>query len=538
MAQLNFGAMTFTTSPERDRFAALRRRYLALGERHSGRFGADYPTFKTADDLFEGLPGKIEAALSETAAMVASDLAANGIFDVSEKSLRADLEARAEFVADRFGQVEDQYFAIIGKAAELEAQRQEARENRGRIVGGGFGVEGAARGIAIAAVANAAIGLTHGLVNLTAKAASNLGDREKKRLLLDDPATKAAIGDFFVRIALQGAELVAVTVAGGTTFETVSEEARQRSAAIIENVAAGRVPDDQVQSVLVQALTLDPFNAMAWTGWLDRCGDQNGSVQASAEALGIGEVNAHKARLIAERKASLSWATPEECASNSAILEQYAGWLEFSFDAERASIEARAAKLDRERRTFNSVEYASQAEVEQARRAHDDEVQRTVAGVVHDTHDEAQEARKLVREHVIAASTASTVIGWMTMSHRRYRDTAGRSCREEFLMFGFFVAAVVLGCMLIAGASLSQVPINSTMPAAGLIAVLFGLIFLFVSIIIALPLQIRRFHDQGRSGWFVLLNLIPYIGWLIVLAFMFVDGTPGDNRFGPSPKET
>ena len=51
-----------------------------------------------------------------------------------------------------------------------------------------------------------------------------------------------------------------------------------------------------------------------------------------------------------------------------------------------------------------------------------------------------------------------------------------------------------------------------------------------------IAVEVRRFHDQDRSGWFALLNLIPYIGPLIVLGMMCIDGTPGENRFGPNPK--
>lgn len=52
----------------------------------------------------------------------------------------------------------------------------------------------------------------------------------------------------------------------------------------------------------------------------------------------------------------------------------------------------------------------------------------------------------------------------------------------------------------------------------------------------SLAVTVRRFHDQDRSGWFVLIGIIPYIGSLIVLVFMMLDGTEGENRFGPDPK--
>ena len=61
-------------------------------------------------------------------------------------------------------------------------------------------------------------------------------------------------------------------------------------------------------------------------------------------------------------------------------------------------------------------------------------------------------------------------------------------------------------------------------------------VFALASIIPAIAVQVRRFHDQDKSGWFVLLNFIPIIGGLIVLVMMFLDGTPGPNRFGPDPK--
>ncbi|MFO1261553.1 MAG: DUF805 domain-containing protein [Sphingomonadaceae bacterium] len=527
MAQYNLGPLTLTTSIERDMFAVLRQKYFELGKNHQRQFYAHYVSYGSADDLFERLPVDLENVFSETAAMVLHDLAANGIYDVSEKTIRADLEVRVEAVADGFNRVQGRYFDIIGKAAELEAQRQEARENRAQIVGGGFGLEGAARGMALAAVANAAIGLTYGLANLTAKAASDLGDKEKKRQMLQDPATKADISDFLIRIALQGVELVAATVNNGKTLEAVTDEAHERSAAFVENVGAGRVPDNQVQPVLVQALTLDPFNIGAWAEWLDRYGDRDGCIVACAEALGISDVMTHKTKLIAERKAALSWSTPEECRANSVILEQSAEWLGFPFDSERKMIEAKAVRLDRERRTFNGVEYPSLAEAAEASQVHEDKLQRTVAGVVHETLEGANQARALIREQTILASSANTTIGWMTLAYRRYRDTEGRSCRKEFWMFvlSYLIVMVLLMFVLMA------VPVPMKWVSAW-----GNLLFMLASFVTCLMVQIRRFHDQDRSGWFALFNLIPYIGWLIVLAFMVLPGTKGDNYYGPDPR--
>jgi len=45
----------------------------------------------------------------------------------------------------------------------------------------------------------------------------------------------------------------------------------------------------------------------------------------------------------------------------------------------------------------------------------------------------------------------------------------------------------------------------------------------------------RRLHDTDRSAWWLLLVLIPVLGWLVILIFNCQRGTPGENRFGPDP---
>ena len=46
---------------------------------------------------------------------------------------------------------------------------------------------------------------------------------------------------------------------------------------------------------------------------------------------------------------------------------------------------------------------------------------------------------------------------------------------------------------------------------------------------------VRRLHDINHSGWWWLLVFIPIIGWIILIVFLASPGTPGPNRYGPSP---
>jgi len=121
------------------------------------------------------------------------------------------------------------------------------------------------------------------------------------------------------------------------------------------------------------------------------------------------------------------------------------------------------------------------------------------------------------------------MLDWMTMPLKRYTDFSGRSRRKEYWSFvlGVFIAAVVLGI------------VEGILGLSGMVGGVYGpltTIFLLAIIVPSIAVQVRRFHDQDKSGWFVLLALIPFLGGLAVLVFMCLEGTKGANRFGPDPK--
>jgi uncharacterized membrane protein YhaH (DUF805 family) len=125
---------------------------------------------------------------------------------------------------------------------------------------------------------------------------------------------------------------------------------------------------------------------------------------------------------------------------------------------------------------------------------------------------------------------------WMFMPYRRYADFSGRSCRREYWMFTLLSIIIAFGAvtlMLAGGAAVEGTGerAGSLFWIGGIAIIVWGL----ASFIPSIAVQVRRFHDQDRSGWMVLLGLIPYVGGLIVLVFMCLEGTRGPNRFGPDP---
>ncbi len=102
-----------------------------------------------------------------------------------------------------------------------------------------------------------------------------------------------------------------------------------------------------------------------------------------------------------------------------------------------------------------------------------------------------------------------------------YANFSGRARRSEYWWF-VLASFVVFGVLGGLGRSSS------------IFMLLYGLVGLAL-IVPALAVVVRRLHDTDRSGWFVLLAFVP-IADIVLLVFLVLDGTAGDNRFGPSPK--
>ena len=136
-----------------------------------------------------------------------------------------------------------------------------------------------------------------------------------------------------------------------------------------------------------------------------------------------------------------------------------------------------------------------------------------------------------------SAPTGGRAMNWMLLPLKRYADFQGRSRRTEYWMFtlGIVIAYFVLFAL---AALLGGFGGRSGEPPSGLGLIPLGLLGIFALAIVipALAVQVRRFHDQDKSGWLVLLGLIPYLGGLAVLVFMCLPGTDGPNTYGEDPK--
>lgn len=117
----------------------------------------------------------------------------------------------------------------------------------------------------------------------------------------------------------------------------------------------------------------------------------------------------------------------------------------------------------------------------------------------------------------------------------RWLDVSGRSPRSEYWYFSYlfpFVLAFTVGLALgMAGFYMGQI-LGYTW---GPVARAFEYAIWVPSALAGISIAVRRLHDTDRRGWWLLLNLIPLIGQIVLFIFYITRGTTGKNRFGEDP---
>ena len=114
-----------------------------------------------------------------------------------------------------------------------------------------------------------------------------------------------------------------------------------------------------------------------------------------------------------------------------------------------------------------------------------------------------------------------------------YSKFKGRSRRSEYWWIQLFL---VLTNLAVAGIDLVLMNGDVERFIANGGGGIVGLIWILVTIVPALAVLVRRLHDTGKSGWWVLIGFVPLVGGIVLLVFTVLDSDAGGNKFGESPK--
>jgi len=118
---------------------------------------------------------------------------------------------------------------------------------------------------------------------------------------------------------------------------------------------------------------------------------------------------------------------------------------------------------------------------------------------------------------------------------KNYANFKGRARRSEYWYIQLFLvvtnlAAAVIDFWLLEG-DVERFIANG---GGGIV----GLVWILATIVPALAVLVRRLHDTGRTGWWALIGLVPFVGGIVLLVFTVLDSREEENAWGKSPKSS
>lgn len=134
---------------------------------------------------------------------------------------------------------------------------------------------------------------------------------------------------------------------------------------------------------------------------------------------------------------------------------------------------------------------------------------------------------------------------WYFAVLKKYAVFSGRARRKEYWLYMLFnwIVGFILGALYGVFLGFGLKPGSGTNRSGHFVLVMLGYYFfvlaylyILATVVPSIAVSVRRLHDINLSGWWMLLSLIPLLGGLALLVLFVRDGTPGENRFGPSPK--
>jgi len=124
-------------------------------------------------------------------------------------------------------------------------------------------------------------------------------------------------------------------------------------------------------------------------------------------------------------------------------------------------------------------------------------------------------------------------MSWYLQVWQRYAEFTGRSRRMEFWMFFLYNVVILLVLYL---ASVGFALVKQPEMGASMYFIYFA--YAMVALVPCVACTVRRLHDIGKNGWWILLVLVPFVGAIVLLVMTALDGNRGPNQYGPDPKLT
>ena len=316
-------------------------------------------------------------------------LNAQGVYSLDEDSFYDKYVKKfhlSEHVFEVVRSMEKAVEAVNIRQEEEEMYRQVRKESRGRVVGGGFGLGGAIKGMAQAGMMNAASGIAHSAFNAVGNVGSGIAASSDKAAIYKkykEPLNTALMQDLYdIRNAIR----TALQKEAGIVCKYVTDSEYDKAKAIWNNYRLGRIPAEKKKEQIIEALTLNPYSIEIYDSIWEDFGDENGELRKMAAYFGIP---------LEQQIAEIAEQYGDDLFTKNCSL------YEESFDKKTAAVQIEnqiKATLDElvqycKRQTISEDNISKIAQCKQLLEEIDIEV-RTVKGVTYDTRELAENVRK------------------------------------------------------------------------------------------------------------------------------------------------
>jgi uncharacterized membrane protein YhaH (DUF805 family) len=119
---------------------------------------------------------------------------------------------------------------------------------------------------------------------------------------------------------------------------------------------------------------------------------------------------------------------------------------------------------------------------------------------------------------------------WYLLAWKRFGEFTGRSRRKEYWSFQLIFLLIYVP-LYVVGLALRE-----NQGGIGMLVMGLCVVWSLACFVPSLSCAVRRLHDIGKSGWWLLISLVPLVGGIILIVFLATDSEPGPNKYGPSPK--
>ena len=284
---------TIEIADERLRYNQMRLEFVDLAFEAMERFEKLYDQNGSLDKLVENVDSQglqiFNTLLSDE---VIPMIVKMGVYNIDEELFLNNyyLELQNNYSFDEVAeQVKEAYYEIVMDKESLDAYRVARRQSRSRLVGGGFGISGATKGMLLAGAGNMVSGGAHRIANGIGSMMSSIKAENQKSKIYNNPKTKESLSNalfesvFRLHYALYN---LMKDYSNHVKMRPVTQSDAKQAQAIINNIKNGRVDERKIPSLAAEIIQLDPYQYDIYQELIDRYGDNETGVGELAELFG------------------------------------------------------------------------------------------------------------------------------------------------------------------------------------------------------------------------------------------------------------